>query len=151
MKNNENFEQFLNSFKRLLFKQRGQNVDLNTITKNFGMAVVLIGRPEVVMKYGYKPYLRYICRTAKKGDVNIFYLLARGDLNISIANEVAKKLKGAKIFNETNRYESEIRESKPVKYILIRLRIKENSTEVKKDLNKIMKECSNNYFEKQYV
>ncbi len=151
MKNDKDFEQFLNSLRSLLFKQRGQDVDLNAITKNFGMAVVLIGRPEVVSIYGYKPYLRYICMTAKKGNVNVFYLLARGTRNISIANEVAERLRGTELFNETSRYESEIRKSKPVKYIFIRLRIEENNTEVKKGLNKIIKECSNNYLEKQYV
>jgi len=151
VKDNNNFEKFLDSIKGVLFKQRGQDVDLNTIIKNFGMAVVLIGRPEVVMNYGYKPYLRYICRTFKKENINIFYLLARGDINISIANKVVKELKRTKIVNETNRYESEIAESKPTKHILIRIQIKENNTKVKEALNKITKECSNNYFEKQYV
>ncbi|MBA7491869.1 hypothetical protein ES702_02417 [subsurface metagenome] len=145
MSSDKEFALFLRKFKQLLFRKSGRNVDISVITENLKMTVVLIGRPEIVRKYGYTPYVRYICKAFQKENINTFYLLAGGDLNIAVTNQVVQRLTETEVVKETNRYEGESHHSKIGRCILIRLEISgdhnDERAQVKRILSKVMEEC----------
>lgn len=145
----KDFELFLAKFRQLLFKRQNQDIDPSIITESLRMAVVLVGRPEVVLNHGCMPYLRYICGAFKKHNINIFYLLARGNCNITIANEVAEELERTKVVEETDRFQGESHRSDPERFILIRLEINGDNTAVKEILSKTIKEYSRNRIKRE--
>lgn len=98
------FRNIIHLFHRILRKRRGEEVDLEYIGKYMTTAVVLIGKPEVVSKWGSEPYINYIKQASKKG-VDTFYILAQGIVNSFVARDVVGKLESNKDFNVIDFYQ----------------------------------------------
>jgi hypothetical protein len=87
------------------------------------LAIVFVGDPKVIENthFGYEPYVDYIKRTAKRG-ISTFYLLARGKINVLIADAVAKIIENENLLKITDRYDDKVRlDEKTIETLCIRL------------------------------
>ena len=103
-------------FFRIAKKKKRQNVDPEYIGKYLTTSVVLVGRPEVVSKWGSKPYINYIKRASRKG-VDVFYVLASGVANSLIAKDVTEELRKTREFEVIQCYEAKDRNNLPKAFL----------------------------------
>lgn len=69
------------------------------------LALVFIGDSDVIRGtyYGYEPYVGFIERLTKRG-ISTYYLLARGKMNILVADATAKIVQNRNSLRITDRY-----------------------------------------------
>jgi len=95
---NEDIIIFLEKLNEIAHKKRGVDIDTHVITNYLKISFVYIARLET-LKYGIKPYTNYILSEIDEGYEN-FYIIARGKINIQVAELVSNKLISDKILNK---------------------------------------------------
>jgi hypothetical protein len=117
-------ELVLSLLNRILPKQPGHDANPCMLGKHLRMSIVFVGKPEIVLRYGAKPYISYINRVAVDDRIDTFFILARGNRNISVANEVVHTLQETENFRELDHYEDdEILEGKRIRSSYSYLRV----------------------------
>jgi len=92
----------VNVLQRINFKRKHEDIPL-VYGDTIKIAFVLVGRPEIVARYGGKPYAERI-RYLAKCDVKRVYVLAKGMRNIDAAKEAVKKTKA--LYRKVERFPS---------------------------------------------
>ena len=82
-------------------REKEERTELCFIGRNIFVGVILVSNLETYRKYGTSPYIQRIKMLASKG-VETFYLLARGQNQISILNEIRNCNKKDANFQELN-------------------------------------------------
>lgn len=106
------FIDFLHKFNTVTFtdeekrKNNGSN-DLYGVYGNgcYSLAIVPIGRQETIHNsyYGYEPYTEFTEKAIRQG-IKTFYFLARGRVNVYIADIAARELEKMHLARMTDRY-----------------------------------------------
>lgn len=100
------FVGFLRKFNRathaILEKENSDGSDLYGVYENgfHSLALVPIG-PKTLR--GYAPYVEYVEKAIGQG-INTYYVLARGPVNLTIADSVAKELEEKHLARITDKY-----------------------------------------------
>ena len=115
--NVEELNRFADFLSRISQKKRGENV--NTTYNN--LRIYLIGRKEILKKYGLAPYYRRISFDIKDG-IKIFYLMAQGNYNVTAATVLADLLGENNIAEIDEKYIGIINKNKKrIKTTIIRM------------------------------
>ena len=90
---NERIRRFIEFLRGVNNKKRGEKIDPTYRSGHINLSVIFVGSAATMnsARYGYEPYLNYIKRAISEG-VSVFYILAKGKLNTSIANYIARLL-----------------------------------------------------------
>jgi hypothetical protein len=105
MKEADCVDEFIGFLQGVGSKKANANVNTTFSCRGISVSIVLVGRPETILlsEHGYDPYLSHIRNAVEQG-VRVFYLLARGTFNCSIAEKVAYYASKDKLVKETDRY-----------------------------------------------
>jgi hypothetical protein len=86
---------------RLCTKKRNSKINLEGRGRYFNTSIVLIGRHELVRDFGAFPYINYITRAMQDG-ITSFFILAKGETNVQIAQSVVAQLSSRNSIQVTN-------------------------------------------------
>lgn len=115
---------FIKFLQEINAKKTGEDINLTFKRGDITLAIILIGQLETMYRseYGHEPYVSYIKYAVEEG-VKTFYILARGNINCLIANEVVLQVTDREQYLEkTNEYHDEIEyNGKKVRVLCVRL------------------------------
>jgi len=88
----EEIKRFINFLIEVYSKRREERINLDFRGNCIKLAIVFVGRKEVLLKYGIQPYIRRILYLIKD-NIPVIYVLARGMINVLIAREMIREIK----------------------------------------------------------
>lgn len=97
-------EAVMEMLSRLFQKDQGEDVDTTALGERLRMAVVLVGRRQVIADRGPNLYLSYIKKAYEERKIDRFFLLSAGEKNMSVAENVAEILHESGLYRIVDRY-----------------------------------------------
>lgn len=82
-------------------ESKGELPPLDFISKNIKTSVVLVARKELAKALSYKPHFE-VAKYKLKTGIDILFIAGRGDINVSLAEAVALKLKEEQFCEQIN-------------------------------------------------
>jgi hypothetical protein len=113
----ENFVEFLT---RIVEKKKNENVNTLYNDKKASFKFLLIGRKEIILRYGFDPYVNRIKNDAKRG-VRNFFIIASGNINCAVASLTIREVTRHGILKLIDIYEGDLCLGNERKRVLISL------------------------------